>query len=68
MHVSIQMLQDHDAVRAALRKDGWHLQPEEQPDGMRAKHPQVHEESVARRRLSDLGLLTCRECRIEFKR
>jgi len=35
MHVSIQLLQDHDAVRAALRKDGWHIQPEERPDGMR---------------------------------
>jgi hypothetical protein len=28
----------------------------------------VQEESVARRRLDALGLLTCRTCRIEFKR
>jgi hypothetical protein len=35
---------------------------------VRAKHPQVQEESVARRRLNELGLLTCRSCRIEFRR
>jgi hypothetical protein len=38
------------------------------PDGMRARHPDVHEEKVARWRLNTLGLLTCRTCRIEFKR
>jgi len=68
MHVSIQLLHDHEAVRAALRKDGWHIQPEERPDGMRARHPDVQEETVARHRLNALGLLTCRTCRIEFKR
>jgi len=68
MHVSIQLLHDHDAVRTALRKDGWHIQPEERPDGMRARHPDVHEESMARHRLNTLGLLTSRTCRIEFKR
>jgi len=67
MHVTIQTLKDHDAVRAALQDDGWHLQPE-QVNGLRAKHPQIQEESVARWRLNELGLLTCRTCRIEFRR
>jgi hypothetical protein len=35
---------------------------------MRAQHPHVHQESDARQRLHDLGLLTCRTCRIEFGR
>ena len=66
MHVTIQTLKDHDAVRAALQNDGWDFQPEEQPNTLRAKHPRVQEESVARWRLNQLGLLTCRLCRIEF--
>ena len=68
MHISIQFLRNHEAVRAVLRKDGWHIQPEENPDGVRARHPDVQEESVARHRLNALGLLTSRICRIEFKR
>ena len=68
MHLSIQLLHNQDAVRAALRKDGWEIQPEEHPNGVRARHADVQEESVARRRLNALGLLTCRTCRIEFKR
>jgi hypothetical protein len=68
MHVSIQLLKNDESVRAALQKDGWQLHSEEQPNDMRARHPDVQEESAARQRLNNLGLLTCRTCRIEFQR
>ena len=66
MHLSIHMLRRENEVRKTLDRDGWHLQAEEETGRMRARHPQVPDEQVARRRLNDLGLLTCRECRIEF--
>jgi hypothetical protein len=68
MQVSIQILRDDQSVRAVLQKDGWHLQSEERSDAMSARHPEVKEEKAARQRLSHLGLLTCRTCRIEFQR
>jgi hypothetical protein len=68
MHVSIQLLKKDDTVQTTLQKDGWHLQSDEKNQGMRAKHPEVHQESDARQRLHSLGLLTCRTCRIEFQR
>ncbi len=68
MHVSFKLLRDEESIRATLRKDGWHLQSEEQPNDLRARHPEVQEEKVARQRLHNLGLLTCRTCRIEFRR
>jgi len=67
MHVSIQLLRKDDTVQKTLRRDGWHLQSDEKTDDMCAQHPQVHQESDARRRLHDIGLLTCRTCRIEFR-
>ena len=67
MHMSIQLLHDHDYVRTTLSKDGWHLQAEEQPNDMRAKHPEIQGERAARQRLNELGLLTSRSCRIEFR-
>jgi hypothetical protein len=68
MHVSIQMLKEDDTVQMSLQKDGWHLLPDEKTHDMRAKHPHVHQESEARQRLHDIGLLTSRTCRIEFQR
>jgi hypothetical protein len=67
MHVSIQLVKKDDTVQRTLQKDGWDLQSDEKSEEMRAKHPQVHQESDARRRLHDIGLLTCRTCRIEFR-
>ena len=68
MHVSIQMVKEDDTVQMTLQKDGWHLQSDEKTHDMHAKHPSVHQESDARQRLHDIGLLTCRTCRIEFRR
>jgi hypothetical protein len=66
MRVFIQMLQKDDSIQSVLHRDGWQLQADDNSGDVRAKHPQVPDERVARKRLSDLGLLTCRTCRIEF--
>ena len=68
MHLAIQFLWNDESVRRILLKDGWYLQFEEQSNALRARHPDVREESAARERLNDLGLLTSRTCRIEFQR
>ena len=68
VQVSFQLLRNDESVRKALQKDGWHLQSGEHPSVMRATHPDVREETDARQRLSVLGLLTTRFCRIEFQR
>ena len=68
MHLAIQLLWNDEGVRKILQKDGWHLQSEEQSNALRARHVDVGEESAARERLNDLGLLTSRTCRIEFQR
>jgi hypothetical protein len=67
MHLSILLLQqENEEVRKTLDRDGWHLQADHDTGGMRARHPHVPDQKVARRRLNDLGLLTSRQCRIEF--
>ena len=68
MQVSIELLANHESVRSVLQRDGWHVQPEAQANAVRARHPEVREENAARQRLNNLGLLTCRTCRIEFQR
>jgi len=68
MQVSFEFLRNDESVRAALQKDGWHLQSEQQANAMRARHPEVREEKSACQRLDSLGLLTCRTCRIEFQK
>ena len=67
MHLSIQFLKKDDNVQKALREDGWRLESNEGAEDVYAQHPDVHQETEARRRLHDLGLLTCRICRIEFR-
>ena len=68
MHLSIQLLKKDDSVQTTLRKDGWNVESDAKTRDMRAKHHDVHEENDARQRLHDLGLLTSRTCRIEFRR
>jgi hypothetical protein len=68
VQVSFQFLRNDESVRKALQKDGWHLQSGDQSNSLRARHPDITEESAARQRLTDLGLLTSRFCRIEFQR
>jgi hypothetical protein len=66
MRVFIQMLQKDDTVQTALHRDGWQLKADDASGEVRANHPHISDERVARHRLNDLGLLTCRTCRIEF--
>jgi hypothetical protein len=66
MQVSIYFLHRMEELRKKLNRDGWHLQADDESGEMRARHPEVSDEKVARQRLNDIGLLTSRECRIEF--
>ena len=65
MRVRIQSLQGSEAFAVALRKDGWAVESG-QGGTLSARHPQVPDESAARRRLHGLGLLTSGSLRIEF--
>jgi len=67
MRLHLRFLREGDLIREALEKDGWKLEWE-RDDYLTARHPLVHDESTARNRLQDLGLLTtCSVC-IEFIR
>jgi hypothetical protein len=65
MNVHIQLLRHPNALRTALRGDGWRLD-DERPDSVVARHPAVPDESAARNRLHHLGLLTSSSLRIDF--
>ena len=54
-------------IQEALRLDGWELE-REQNDGFTAHHPLVKDETAARIRLQELGLLTSASIQIEFVR
>jgi hypothetical protein len=68
MHLAIQILWNDVSIPKILQKDGWFLHFDEQSKSFSARHAKVREESAARERLNDLGLLTSRTCRIEFQR
>ena len=65
MRVRIELLRRSEAVRAALRKDGWAVESG-QGDTLFVRHPEVPNQNTARSRLHGLGLLTSRSLRIEF--
>ena len=65
MHVRIQSLGGSEAFVAALRKDGWAVEPG-QGGTLCARHAEVPNERAARSRLHGLGLLTSKSLRIEF--
>ena len=65
MHVRIQSLGGSEAFVAALRKDGWAVEPG-QGGTLCARHPEVPNQRAARSRLHGLGLLTSGSLRIEF--
>jgi hypothetical protein len=67
MRVHFEMLRQPDEVLAALRSDGWELESAE-GGGVCARHPRVPDEEAARSRLTDLGLLTSSQLRINFLR
>jgi hypothetical protein len=64
MHVRIELLRESEPILAALRQDGWAVAFGQY--GVSGRHPQAPNESVARRRLHGLGLLTSGSLRIEF--
>jgi hypothetical protein len=67
MRVTIQPLRRSETFLAALREDGWAVEPG-QDGAFCARHPLASDEGTARSRLHDLGLLTSASVRIEFSR
>jgi hypothetical protein len=65
MRVHLRFLRKGEIAQEALRNDGWQLE-REQDDSFTARHPLVRDESAARNRLHDLGLLTTGSVAIEF--
>ena len=65
MRVHLRFLRKSELVQAALQKDGWQLE-RERDDSVTARHPLVEDESSARNRLQELGLLTTSSVAIEF--
>lgn len=67
MKIAIETLQPGPDISKKLEKDGWTV---EQVDGglLLAEHPSVSNESLARLRLHQLGLLTSGQLRIHFDR
>jgi hypothetical protein len=65
MRVYIQMLRSAAKLRKTLEADGWRLEAAHQ-GGVRACHPQLHDQADVRGRLNELGLLTSSAVRIEF--
>jgi hypothetical protein len=65
MFTRFRFLHEPAALIQALRGDGWELKGE--PDGaVRGTHSDVPDESAARGRLDELGLLTSRALLIRF--
>ena len=67
MRLQIRFLRREEVIQEALRLDGWELE-REQNDGFTAHHPLVKDETAARIRLQELGLLTSASIQIEFVR
>lgn len=65
MRVHIEILRDHDGVRTTLKRAGWKV--DDEGCAISARHPQVADETSARDRLGQLGLLTSNLVRIEFE-
>jgi hypothetical protein len=65
MRLHLRFHRKSEFVQEALQKDGWQLQ-READDSVSARHPLVCNETAARNRLQDLGLLTTRAVSIEF--
>src|SRR5262249_26096527 len=65
MRLRIQLLQQGEAVKDRLQRDGWKLK-DESSETLSACHAAVDSEPAARRRLNGLGLLTSATLRNEF--
>jgi len=67
MKVHLRFLRQHGELQQALRNDGWQFE-KEHDESLLARHPQVPDESAARVRLHQLGLLTSSSVWIDFQR
>ena len=65
MRVTIELLRESEAIRKSLLVDGWRFDFR-QKNTFRIRHPELRDERLVRKRLSDLGLLTSSGLRIEF--
>jgi len=65
MRIHVRFLREEELTQEALRADGWQLE-RERDDSVTARHPFVKDETAARIRLQELGLLTSASVYIEF--
>jgi hypothetical protein len=66
MRVHLELVRRGKNVLEVLARDGWSL--ENHGDSYAIQHRNVDDEVAARRRLTQLGVLTSRWVRIEFER
>jgi hypothetical protein len=67
MRITVQVFRKRRLFQQALRKAGWKIS-DPAADPIEVNHPDVHDESTARLRLSEIGLLTSPDVRVEFQR
>jgi hypothetical protein len=68
MQINMKFLwHSEDDLRDSLRQDGWVILMEKGDKEIEVTHPHVSSEDAARLRLHNLGLLTSRAIRIEFR-
>ena len=66
MRICVQVLRKRQHFQQALIEAGWKI-VDPTADLFEAIHPQVHDEKAARRRLSEIGVLTTPNARVEFR-
>jgi hypothetical protein len=66
MKVHLRFLRQATVFEAVLQRDGWRLE-QDKDTSVLAWHPEAPDETAARSRLHQLGLLTSRSLRIEFR-
>jgi hypothetical protein len=67
MRLRLRFLRRRELIQESLRADGWQLVPQGD-NQVTAEHPLANDETTARIRLQDLGLLTSAALYIEFIR
>ena len=67
MRLRLRFLRRRELIQESLRADGWQL-VRQGDNQVTAEHPLVKDETTARIRLQDLGLLTSAALYIEFIR
>jgi hypothetical protein len=65
MFVRLELLRQANGIQKQLTRDGWQLERQVGENWL-ARHLSVQNESAARSRLAQLGLLTSSRLRIQF--